>query len=131
MKDINSSDTYRIATTVDANNITVGDLNGVGFATYTSGGIVEYNDPVSLTGVTARMQLRASISDTTFLAEYTTENGFIGIDTVNKTITITVDAVTTAAYTFSTAVYSLEVIKGAVVTPLATGTITLVKEITR
>lgn len=131
MKDINSTDTYRIATAVDTNTITIGDLNGAGFAAYTTGGIIEYNDPVNLTGYTARLQLRANITDTTFIDEYTTENGKLVIDTVNKTITISVDATTTSAYTFSTAVYSLEVIKGATVTQLSVGTITLVKEITR
>lgn len=131
MKDINSSETYRIASNVDANNITIGDLNGIGFSTYTSGGVIEYNQPYSLSGVTARMQLREKISSTSFIAEYTTENGNILIDNVNKVVTINVDAATTAGYTFSTAVYALEIVSGSTVTPLVTGTITLVKEITK
>lgn len=131
MKDINSTDTYRIASSVDANTITVGDLNGAGFSAYVSGGIIEYNEPYPLSGVTARMQLRDKVTSTTFIAEYTTENGKILIDTVNKTLTVNVDAVSTSEYTFSTAVYSLEAISGANVTPLAVGTITLVKEITK
>ena len=132
MTDINSSDTYHIATKLTADTIELNDTNSIGYKTYTSGGILEYQQPVVLTGYTARMQLRAKIDDTTTIDEYTDVNGKIVIDTSGYTILILVDAVTTAGYTFSSAVYSLELVSPTnVVTQLAYGTITLVKEVTR
>lgn len=132
MTDLNSSDTYHIVTDKTIDSITINAVNSLGFKEYTSGGIVEYNQPVELTGSTARMQLRAKLDDTAVIQELTTENGLIVLDNVSKTITLNIPAATTAAYTFSTAVYSLEIISsGGQVTPFANGTITLVKEVTR
>lgn len=48
-----------------------------------------------------------------------------------KTITLVIDAIATAALTFSSAVYSLELIKGTEVIPFATGTLSLIKDVTR
>ena len=132
MKEINSDDNYLTVSSVTSNSLTFNELNSLAYTAYTSGGVLAYNTPVNLSGYTARMQLRTKIDDTTTLDEYTTINGKIQIDTVNYAITILVDAVTTAAYSFSSALYSLELVSGTgVVTQLATGTITLVKEVTR
>lgn len=132
MKEINSSETYHIATKLTDNTLELNAINSLGYTAYTSGGVIEYNAPVNLTGYTARMQLRNKIEDTTAIAEYTTVNGKLVIDTANSTITILVPATDTALYTFSTAVYSLELVSATgVVTPFANGTITLIKEVTR
>lgn len=120
-----------IGTNVTTNNITFNSINASGFKSYVSGGVLEYNDPVDLTGYTARMQVREKTNSTTFLEELTTENGKIAIDNASKTITLTLSATSTAAYTFKTGVYSLELIKGAVVTSFIYGNITLESEITR
>lgn len=131
MKEINSSDNYLIATTTTTDTITFNEVNSSGYTAYTSGGTLYYNAPSSLSGVTARMQIRAKVNSTTTLDELTTENGKIVIDDTAKTITVLVSATDTALYTFSSAVYSLEVISGVIVTPLIYGNITLDKEITR
>jgi hypothetical protein len=132
MTDINSTEDYKIATKLTADTIELNSVNSVGYKAYTTGGVLEYQQPVDLTGYTARMQLRTALGSTTTLDEYTSVNGKIQIDVVNNSIVILVDAVTTAAYTFSSAVYSLELVSGTgVVTQLATGNITLVKEITK
>ena len=132
MTDINSTETYHTATKLTTSSIELNAVNSLGYKTYTSGGVIEYNEPINLTGYTARMQLRTKIDDATTLDEYTTENGKIVINTTDSTISFLVSATTTAAYTFNSAVYSLELISsGGVVTPFATGTITLVKEVTR
>lgn len=131
MTDMNSTSEYRIATLTDTNTITVNDVNAAGFKAYVSGGIIEYNTPKSLVGVTAKMQLRTSLASTDIIDEYSTTNGKIIIDDTAKTITINVDATTTAGYTFGSAVYSLEITAGPTVIQLASGTITLVKEVTR
>lgn len=132
MTDLNSTDMYHQVTGVTADTITINSVNSLGFKEYVSGGVVEYNLPVDLTGYTARMQIRAKIDDPVVIQELTTENGRINISNVSKTITMNIPAATTAGYTFSTAVYSLEMISsGGQVTPFCSGTITLVKEVTR
>lgn len=131
MKEINSDSTYHIASPVTANDITINSVNSLGYTTYTTGGVIEYNQPVVLTGYTARMQLRAKKESTDILLELTTENNGILLDNSLGTITITATAAQTTALTFSSAVYSLEMVKGAEVLQLLTGSISLDKEITR
>ena len=132
MTDLNSIDTYHQVTDVTSNTITINTINSLGFKDYTSGGIVEYNTPINLTGFTARMQLRSSLTSPVVIAELTSENGKINISNVTKTITLTLSADTTAAYNFASAVYSLELVSsGGQVTPFCSGSFSLVKEVTR
>lgn len=131
MKEINSADNYNIGTLLTADTIELNAVNSLGFTSYTTGGVIEYNEPINLAGYTARMQIRAKIDDVAFIDEYTTTNGKIVIDTVNYTITILVPATDTTLYSFQSVVYSLEMISGNTIVPLASGTITLVKEVTR
>lgn len=132
MTDINSDDTYHVITDTATNTITLGNLNGAGFKAYISGGIIEYNSPINMAGYTARMQIRAKLDDTIVIEELTTVDGDIVINNTLKTITLNMTAEITAAFTFKTAVYSLEMVSsGGQVTPFAVGTLTLVKEVTR
>jgi hypothetical protein len=132
MTELNNSETYYSVTSTTTNNITINDVNSLGFKDYVSGGVIEYNTPIDLTGFTARMQIRAKIDDTIVIKELTTGNGSIAVNNTTKTITLTIPAEITAAFTFSTAVYSLEMISsGGQVTAFCSGTITLVKEVTR
>ena len=132
MADLNSNDTYYQATSVTSDTLTINDINSLGFKTYISGGIVEYNTPIDLTGFKARMQVRSKVDSSTVIIELTTENNYIVINNVNKTINLAIPATITSGFTFSTAVYSLELVStGGQVTPFCDGTITLVKEVTR
>jgi hypothetical protein len=131
MTDINSADTYHTVTGVTTDTVTINAVNSLSYKDYVSGGVLEYNAPFDLTGITARMQIRSKLDSTEVIDELTTENGGIVVDTVNKTITILISATDTAAYTFTSAVYSMELISGSEVTPFITGTLSLEKEITR
>lgn len=131
MTEINNSEDYYLGTYVDANTVELNAVNSVGYKTYTSGGVLEYNQPVDLTGYTARMQIRLKVDDTEIIHELTTENGGITINTSTYTLTLTIPAATTTLFTFTTAVYSLELVSGSVVTPFVNGTITMYKEVTR
>lgn len=132
MKEINSTDTYRKATVLTTNTIELNDINAVGYTAYTSGGILEYNSPIDLSGYTARMQIRAKLEDTTTLLELTTANNRIALDNTNKTITLTVSATDTALITWTSGVYSLELVSaGGVVSTLISGNVTVKKEVTR
>jgi hypothetical protein len=116
---------------VSAGTITVNAVNAAGYSTYTSGGVVSWAVPKSLAGVTARMQIRSKITDDIVIKELTTANGGILIDDTAKTITIYMSATDTAALSFSSAVYSLELVEGSDVTTIVAGSITLEKEVTR
>lgn len=132
MKEINDSETYRVATAVTSNTVTFNAVNATNYTAYTSGGILEYNTPVDLLNYTARMQIRSKLTSDAVILELTTANGGIVLDNTAKTITIVMSAVQTAALNFSTAVYSLElVLSGTEVVPFCGGTLTLVPEVTR
>jgi len=131
MTQINSSDNYNQVTATTQDNVTINAINSLGYTDYTSGGVLEYNQPMDLTGMIARMQIRPTLTSSTVIDTYTTVSGNILIDNTLKTITILVPATTTASYTFPTAVYSLELEVAGTVYQLITGTITLVQEVTR
>lgn len=130
MKEINQLD-YQTVTDKTTDTVTLNQINSLGFTTYTSGGVLEYNRPVDLTWYTARMQIRAKVDSDTVLHTLTTENGGILLDDVAKTITMYIPDETTQTFTFKAAVYDLEMISGGEVTALASGSITLVREVTR
>lgn len=96
--------------------------------TYTdSAGVV-----VDLTGYSARMQLRTKITDANIIISLTDLNSGITFDAPNGIINLFISDTNTAAFTFKTAVYDLEIIApGGDVTRLLSGTITLSKEVTR
>lgn len=131
MKEVNSTEVYNVASSVTGTTITVNETNSLAYTDYVSGGVVQYNEPVSLIGVTAKMQIRPTIISSTVLEELTTENGKIVIDTANSTITLLIPYADTAEFTFSTGVYSMEILVAGEMTPFIYGNITVEKEITR
>jgi hypothetical protein len=134
MKEINtiSEDAYHLSTaTPTTTTIEINQTNSLGYTAYTSGGVVEFNQPVPLTGLAARMQIRESVDSPTVIHEATTQNSQIVLDNVNKTIQITMLANVTQTFTFATAVYSLELYNGNNVIPFINGNLTLVQEVTR
>jgi len=94
--------------------------------TWKEGGVAK-----NLTGYTARMKARPSITSDTVIIDASTANGKITIDPLLGVIELTISATETAAMTFTTAVYDLELVSGAVVTRLVQGTLTLSREVTR
>ena len=91
-------------------------------------------DPIDLTGYTARMQVRAKIKDTTPILDLTTENDGITITVgaEKTTLAIYANAATTAAITASKGIYDLELIDtSGDVYRLMSGSITVSKEVTR
>lgn len=132
MKEINSAETYHTVTGATSDSVTINTINALGYTDYTSGGVLEYNVPVNLTGYTARMQLRLKLEDPEVLYEMTTENSGIIINNIDKTITLSIPASATTLFNFSSCVYSIELISPENdVTPFANGVLTLVKEVTR
>lgn len=86
---------------------------------------------IDLTGYTARMQIRSSRTAVGFIEELTTGAG-ITLGGAAGTIALLISDTDTAAYTFKTAVYDLELISaGGIVTRLLQGTVTLSTEATK
>lgn len=133
MKEINSiGDGFYIATDAYNDTIEINSVNSLGYSTYTSGGVIEYNQPAPLEGYSARMQIRETIDSETVLYETNSGiGGHIAIDTTFETIMITIPAEVTQEFEFETAVYSLELYKSDRVVPFITGNLTLVREVTR
>lgn len=134
MKEINmvAEDSYYIATSVATNQVTLNQVNSSNYTTYTSGGVLEWNYPISLVGYTAKMQLRETVDSPTVILELTHLNGGIILDTTNYTITVTMTSTQTAAFSFPTAVYSLELTDSSGnVTTFIQGNLTLIAEVTR
>jgi hypothetical protein len=137
MKEINlvNEEDYYLSTGITGTNnneIIINSINAANFSTYTSGGIVSWNIPVPLSNYTGAMQIRENI-DSTVLLELTTANGGIVINPTDYTITVKMTSAQTTAFTFSTAVYSLELtntLSGKVTTFLI-GNLSLVREVTR
>lgn len=130
MKEVNSEE-YLVVTEVTNDTATFNSVNAAGYSTYVSGGVLEYNTPVPLSGYTARMQIRPSVSSLVTILEVTTENSMLIIDDLTKTITINIPAATTQTFTFKSAVYSLELVSGTTVIPFIYGNLTLDTEVTR
>lgn len=118
---------YHQATVVDANTLDINDINAAGFKPYVSGGQLQFNTPVGLTGYTARMVFRDKVGGTE-LSRLTTENGGIAIDATNRTVSISLSASTTDALTWKKAVYDLDMVSASgVVTQLLSGTVQVAK----
>lgn len=130
MKEVNSTN-YITVTNTTTNTITFNSVNALGYTTYTGGGVIEYNQPVDLSGITARMQIREKVTSDTVVHELTTENGAITVNNIDKTIALMIPATTTSTFNFQSAVYSLELINGLEVIPFAGGSVSLIKEVTR
>jgi hypothetical protein len=88
---------------------------------------------VDLTGYTGRMQIRASYTAATTIADLTVANGGIVIVGATGSVTAHITATATAAMNFVQAVYDLEMVApdGVTVTRLIQGAVTLSKEVTR
>ena len=121
---------YWPITVVDANTITINGINSAGFSAYTSGGYIQYKTPYDLTGFTARMSIKAKIGGTELLRLDTT-NGRIAVNNTTKTITLTIDATTTAAITWAAGIYDLEMVSPTgVVTAIYSGAVLVIPEVT-
>lgn len=113
---------WRGATYVDNDTIQLNEVLDDEDATH-----IVYETPASLVGLTARMQIRASVTSTTVLLTPT-----IALDDATKMITVTISAVNTAAIDWRRGVYELEVEDaGGIVTQLLEGRVEVKSEVTR
>lgn len=126
MKEINNADEYYQITpdTFDPNSLTVNAINSLSYSEYISGGVLEYNKPVDLVGLTGRLVIVDNIASTQLIYEGTTENGSIEIDPDLYTITLNIPASITETFNFLRAVFELTLVNAQQETiPFATGLI--------
>jgi hypothetical protein len=132
MGEINNQEEYLEATKLTADTIEINSINAVGFKTYVSGGILEYNQPINLTGVSAEMQVRLKVDDTGVLTTLSTQNGGILIDGDNGTLTIYMSAANTSMLDWAKGVYSLELtFPDGTVELFLEGSVSTIKEVVR
>jgi hypothetical protein len=87
---------------------------------------------IDITGYTARMQVRTAANAASTVLELTTSNNRISLGGAAGTVTLTVDAATTANLTPALYVYDLELVSGGgVVTRLIEGNFNVKAEVTR
>jgi len=89
------------------------------------------DDPIDLTGYTARMHVRHVPNASTFVVELTTENGRITLGGTAGTIGLSIDAEATAELSPGEFVYDLEMVDGDNVTRLLEGACLIHAEVTR
>jgi len=120
------------ATYVGVDQVSFDDVSAAGFDAYVSGGYLFYYVPVSLATMTARMNIKDQIGGTE-LVSLTTQagSGFV-VDDTNKTITLTITAADTEAFTWTEGVYDLEMVDSSddSVVAIFSGSITVTDEVT-
>jgi hypothetical protein len=131
MKEINSTDQYHLVTEIEGSKFEINRINATQYSAYSSGGLVEYNTPVDLTGFTGRLQIRAKQDSPDVILELSSTNGGVLIDNQLKTITIQATAEQTSQLDFTQAVYSLELVRGTEVYQFCNGSVSLQREVTR
>ena len=120
-----------VAEVVDADTIIAVNTNSLEFSTYVSGGVISYNEPVDLTGYSARMHIRESFPGP-IVASLTSDDGSIVIDSANFTISRELSATISAAFQFKRGVYDLELYNSeGYVIKLDSGKVEIVDEVTR
>ncbi len=146
MKQINAADNppkagdYHPVTVIDADTVEFNDLapfddNGNEWPAYTEGGFLQYNTPVDLTGYTARMKIKDKVGGTVLASTEAGDSPLnvlaIAIDTVNKTITLSIPATATDDFAWTKGVYELEMVSASgAVTTILSGKVTVSKEVT-
>lgn len=142
MTDLNAEDSTRLrdsdyhqATVLDANTIELNDVNGADFKLWTSGGIVQWNTPVSLAGFTGRLRVEdrhgGTVLASNLVADAPLNTLSLLIDTSLYTVTLVFPSNATTALAGKNGEWEAEMASGdatPVVTQLLRGIISVGKE---
>ena len=120
-----------VVSDVTGKTLEINHIDGTSLPGYEGGGILRFHPAVSMAGCTAKLQIRET-PDGPVILEISTSQGGIQIDDTNHVITFVFTDEQTNTFTFTTAVYALEVYGPTGDTDiLLTGSITVVPDITR
>jgi hypothetical protein len=115
---------WQKATVLTADTVQLNKVNSADYAAYSSGGFLVYNTPVTLAGMTGVFTIRDAPLTGTVLATLTSSPA--AGPTLNDTTKQILPVLATAALTWSTGYYDLELTdSGGTVTQLLTGVITI------
>lgn len=123
MTELNAEDPVRLrdsdyyqATVIDANTIELNEVNGADFRPWTSGGIVQWNTPVSLAGFTGVLRVEARHGGTLWASNLVADDPLdileLLIDDTLKTITPVFPEVATTALAGKSGVWEVKMISG-------------------
>lgn len=115
------------ATVPTSGTIELNDVNSLDFDTYVSGGAICYEAARSLSGYTAKFQVKDSINGTALVS--LTESSGITIDDTAKTITVVLSAANTLAIGEGKYPYDLEMTLSGVKTTILRGFITILPQV--
>ena len=121
--------------TVEFNAVNPINENGREWSDYVSGGFLQYNTPVDLTGYTARMDIKDKVGGTVLASTDVLDAPknvlTINVDNATKTITLSILATNTDDFAWTKGVYDLEMVgPTGTVTSIMSGKVTVTKEIT-
>lgn len=120
---------FHKATIIDGSNLALNTVNAADYSPYESGGYIQYYTPVDLADYDARMQIKDKVGGTELVLLEAPAD--ITIDNTAKTITVTITAAATEAFTWKRGVYELEVFNGTGdVISLLSGNVTVTPEVT-
>lgn len=124
---------YHRAKVVDPDTIEVNNINAINLASYTGGGVVQYNAPLDMTGYEIRMQARASEKSDVIVFAASTTDGKIVMQPDGMSALLTLPEALTAAITAESAVYDVEFVApdGSVPLAMPQAKITFTGEVTR
>ena len=128
-----NDNTFRQVSVIDANTISIPTLNTADMRAYQSGGYLNFNTPVDLTGYAARMSIKDKVGGTELLRLDSTGSavGLITISPGTGVITLSITAVNTLALAWLKGFYDLDLISpSGVVTTLLSGTVTVTPAVT-
>lgn len=97
---------YNPVTVIDLNTIELNQVNAAGMVPYVSGGFIQSYSAVPLAGATALLEIKDRIGGT--LLESLASPVGIVLDDTNKLITVNISAAATAAFSWLTGVYDLQ-----------------------
>lgn len=123
-------DYYR-ANVLDSDNIEINELNSLEWLPYLGGGVIRSLTPWDLTAyASGRMDIRASAGGELYYT-LNTVNGGIVIDAAQAMLSLLIPDEDTAAFTFTEAVYDLELVTtGGEVNRMLSGTVLACAEVT-
>ena len=102
--------------TIELNSVTPVDDNGSDWPAYVSGGFIQFYTPQSLSGYTARMDIKDKVGGVVWASSEIADapKNIVGIviSDATKTITLTIPATDTAALTVKKGVADLEMVSG-------------------
>lgn len=121
------------ATATDVNTVTLNAVNSADYSTYTSGGYLQFQKPMDLTGFIARMSIKDAYGGTVLASSSAADAPLnvitMAVNTTLHTVTATIAAASTN-FSWSTGVFEVELeSSGGVVTSLYSGTVEVTKEV--